>query len=203
MVFIDVEQNTEEWLSIRSGIPTASAFGRIQTGKGKKSDQWESYQNDIVRSITGIEKSFGGNAATERGHRLEDEAANWYAVMEDSTLDPGGFVSSECGRWGGSPDRLIGRIGGLEIKCCQEGEHSRMLKTPLLLPTKHKPQVYGLLWLTGRKWWDFIAYHPDHESMIVRTKRSCPEYLTWSSAFAPRMKEFCDGLDKLKKELMG
>jgi hypothetical protein len=29
------------------------------------------------------------------------------------------------------------------------------------LPPEHIEQIQGGLWVTGRKWWDFISYHPD------------------------------------------
>ena len=28
------------------------------------------------------------------------------------------------------------------------------------MPAKHFPQVQGLLWITGRKWCDFISFDP-------------------------------------------
>jgi len=39
------------------------------------------------------------------------------------------------------------------------------------LPSKYFQQVQGCMYITGRKWWDFMAYHPDMKPLIVRVER--------------------------------
>jgi len=72
---------------------------------------------------------------------------------------------------GGSPDGLISDEGGLEIKCCSPGVHTGYLIADKV-PTEYSLQILGILLVTGRKWWDFLAYHPDIKSLIVRTYRN-------------------------------
>ena len=38
------------------------------------------------------------------------------------------------------------------------------------------------MWITGRKWWDFVSYHPEMDSLIVRVERD-EEYI-WQLAAA-------------------
>ena len=197
MIKRNAQQGTQEWHEARLGIPTASCFSKIVTGKGKPSDQRESYMYDLAGSEIGIKSAFGGSAATERGHELEPYALEYYSILNDVKVEKVGFIVSDCGRFGGSPDGLVGATGGIEIKCCEEEEHLRLMASDVV-PTKYRPQVYGLLWLSKRKWWDFVAYHPDHGAKVVRVKRSCKEYQDWIAAFVPRLNEFCERLELLK-----
>ena len=32
----------------------------------------------------------------------------------------------------------------------------------------YKNQVQSSLWITGRKWWDFMSYYPDMKPFIIR-----------------------------------
>jgi hypothetical protein len=60
--------------------------------------------------------------------------------------------------------------GGVEIKCPSPGVHVGYLLANKV-PTEYKLQILGSLLVTNRDWWDFISYHPDMESLIVRTYR--------------------------------
>jgi hypothetical protein len=50
--------------------------------------------------------------------------------------------------------------GGIEAKCVIP---TVQLDTILGgdYPSEHKAQIQGNLWITGRKWWDFVSYSPD------------------------------------------
>jgi hypothetical protein len=39
------------------------------------------------------------------------------------------------------------------------------------LPKSYYWQVHGQLWVTGRKWCDFMAFHPKLKPVIVRVER--------------------------------
>ena len=61
---------------------------------------------------------------------------------------------------GGSPDRLVGEEGGLEVKCPYNTRVHLGYMLGAVLPKEHWAQVQGLLWITGRRWWDFASYDP-------------------------------------------
>lgn len=122
MIIHDVEQNTPEWLSLRLGIPTASEFDRIVTpgGKFSKSETSRKYAMKLAteKLLNRPLDSLEGLEWIERGKLLEPQAASAFEFIEEVELRKVGFMTSDDGRWGASPDMLIvGQNKGLEIKC--------------------------------------------------------------------------------------
>jgi len=176
MQIIDCEQGTPEWFAARAGIPTASEFHTVMAvgPKGGKSATRVAYLNKLAGEIlTGEAMTNYVSPDMERGKLMEDEARDLYAFMND--IEPGrvGFIRN--GDAGCSPDSLIGADGGLEIKsAAAHVQIERILKAEL--PSEHKAQVYGTLWLTGRKWWDFMSYCPKLPPFVIRVQRD-EEYI--------------------------
>jgi len=107
----------------------------------------------------------------DRGNELEPEARAAYEFQTNNTVTEVGFVFRDVlRRVGGSPDGMIEKDGGLEIKCPKLGNHVRNLRTKTM-PRTYIPQVQGNMWLTDRKWWDFMSYYPGLPSMIKRIER--------------------------------
>jgi predicted phage-related endonuclease len=48
--------------------------------------------------------------------------------------------------------------------------HLKTLKAQVI-PSKYYAQVMGNLWITGRKWWDFMSYCPEEDFFITRIER--------------------------------
>jgi YqaJ-like viral recombinase domain len=115
---IDCTQGSIEWTAARLGRITASNMEKIISPTGHESKQGDKYMNRLIAEIiTGqSEESFAGNAHTERGNEFEQEAADYYAALNDLELQPVGFCLTDDGAIGCSPDRLIGEQGMLEIK---------------------------------------------------------------------------------------
>jgi len=69
------------------------------------------------------------------------------------------FIKHDSLNCGVSPDGLIGDNGGIEIKCPKT---TTQIETFLSgkMPTQHKPQVQGCLWVSEREWWDFVSFDP-------------------------------------------
>lgn len=108
------------------------------------------------------------NAHMERGKLMEAEARDLYAFARGVDPVEVGFVRR--GNAGASPDSLIGDVGGLEIKTALAHiQIERLQKNEL--PTEHKAQVQGNLWITERAWWDFVSYSPGLPPLIVRVER--------------------------------
>lgn len=165
------EQNSPEWHLARMGIPTASNFDAILTPGKTKTEQKtrRTYMLKLAGELlTGEPMQMVTTRDMERGHALEPEARDLYALQAEAVPDRVGFIKR--GRVGCSPDSLIGGDGGLEIKT----------KLPHLLidlilkdefPEEHKAQVQGALWITGRQWWDLAVYWPGLPLFIKRTYR--------------------------------
>lgn len=163
----DCEQNSPEWRMARLGIPTASAFSDILAkGEGKTR---RSYLMKLAGEIiTGEPMENITTAAMERGHMMETEARDLYALETGATLSRAGFFRR--GRAGCSPDSLIGADGGLEIKTM-----APHLLIDLILkdefPSMHKAQVQGTLWVLDREWWDLTVYWPGMPRFVKRAYR--------------------------------
>lgn len=193
----NVAQNTDEWMQLRAGIPTASAFDKIITPTGRKSTQVDEYANLLLAEIiTGKSIStWKGNAHTERGKELEADAVACYEMVTGNITKPGGFITN-CGL-GCSPDRLIGLSGGLEIKCPAAHTHlSYMLNNKI--ESIYIPQVQGQIYVTGSMYWDWMSYHPDFEPVIIRVARD-DDYLLKMFEY---MQDFFELLKEKKARLI-
>lgn len=166
------EQNTDEWLRLRLGIPTASRFATVMAkGRDGKSDSKtrREYLLELVgERITGEIADNFSNRHTERGHMVEPEARALYEFMTENELTRVGFIRN--GNKGASPDSLIGNDGMFEGK-------SRLprLQAELLLadrvPPEHMPQLQGQLWVADREWVDFMSYCKKMKPFIKRVYR--------------------------------
>jgi hypothetical protein len=102
-------------------------------------------------------------AALQWGKDVEPAAVAAYQAETGELVTLCGFIQHPTIPFvGASPDFLVGDDGGGEIKSPESSEvHLETLLTGL--PPEHIEQIQGGLWVTGRKWWDFVSYHPDYE----------------------------------------
>ncbi len=171
MQIIDCEQGTEAWFKARAGIPTASEFHTVlAVGKnGGASLTRKTYLRKLAGEIlTGEPMESYSNAHMERGKVMEDEARDLYSFMKDCEPQRVGFILS--GQKGASPDSLIGNDGGLEIKSALAHIQIERLVADEL-PSEHKAQVQGCLWVAEREWWDFASYCPKLPLFVKRVYR--------------------------------
>ena len=190
MEIFDVEQGTSAWHECRLGIPTASRFSDILAkGEGKMRAR---YLRDLAaETLRGwVDMEGYTNAHMERGKIMEDEAREFYAFSRGVEPIQVGFVRN--GRAGASPDSLIGEDGGLEIKTALGHIQIERLQRGTL-PSEHRAQVQGNLWITERKWWDFVSYSPDLPPLILRVDRD-EEYI---ATLEQAVTEFNADLDEL------
>lgn len=163
----DFDQGSEDWATARAGIPTASRFSDVLAkGEGKTRGK---YLRELAGEIITGEVSEGfSNAHMERGVEMEDEARDLYAFMRDASPQRVGFIRN--GQKGCSPDSLLGDKGGLEIKTALPHIQIERLQRGEL-PSEHKAQVQGCMWVSEREWWDFVSYWPKLPPLIVRVYR--------------------------------
>lgn len=161
----DVEQNTQEWLDIRCGIPTASQFSRILTPAGNLSGASEGYLNELIydRYVGAVESD--KSLFMARGTALEPIAVAFWELLHSVDTTKVGFVTTadDAGMViaGSSPDRFVERSGGLEIKCPGGAAHVGYMRNG---PNKFHCQVQGNLWVTEREWWDVVSFDGDVET---------------------------------------
>lgn len=164
---ITCEQGTPEWHAARIGIPTASRFSDILAkGDGKMRTRYlRDLAAEVIRGYA--EPDSFSNAHMERGKAMEADARDLYAFIRGVEPVQVGFIRN--GNYGCSPDSLIGDDGGLEIKTALGHIQIERLQRGTL-PSEHRAQVQGTLWVTGRDWWDFESYSPDLPPLIVRVQ---------------------------------
>ena len=199
MIFHDLSHGSTEWFTARVGVATSSCFDKIITPKtGKISGQASGYASVLIAEMVlqmPLEK-FPANYWMEWGALKEDEAAAAYEFQTGLTLDRGGFITSDDGKTGASPDRRVrdasgAVIGGLEIKCPAPWTHVDNLRTQAI-DRSYYPQVMGQMLLGGFEWVDWFSYHPDMASSRIRTHRD-EEYIAALDAALREFVEMVDG----------
>tara|TARA_R110000868_G_scaffold32402_4_gene117887 strand:- start:3817 stop:4476 length:660 start_codon:yes stop_codon:yes gene_type:complete len=183
------EQGSDEWLEHRKGVATASNFSSIITpATSKESSTLPKYAKKLALELLyekTTESSFK-SAAMQAGNDFEGLARQMYQekawnIVKTTLPDeageekPIGMFKSDCGNFGYSPDGLVDDDGLIEIKNLEAEAHSNILLNPVL-PSDHKCQVQGGLWISGRKWLDFVAFNrfckiPEKQLVIIRVER--------------------------------
>jgi hypothetical protein len=102
------------------------------------------------------------------GVEQEPNAKHAYEVQTGRKIQDVGFILPDnTDAYGGSPDGLVGDEGLLEIKCPQ-AETLISYHASGELPVQYKPQIQGLLLISGREWCDFFAFHPELTPFLLR-----------------------------------
>lgn len=174
-----IDQRSEEWFAERAGKITASrmhdvmAFskgegvfksgpraGQPRGGEPLKARTDYAHQLAAER-ITGRPRKQIKAAALQWGQDVEPAAVAAYQAETGEIVELCGFITHPAHDFiGASPDFFVGTDGGGEVKC---PESTEVHLTTLLcgLPPEHIEQIQGGLWVTGRKWWDFVSYNPE------------------------------------------
>ncbi|CAG4889558.1 lambda exonuclease family protein [Paraburkholderia gardini] len=187
-----IEQGTDAWREQRAGKITASCFGdaidiaEAEPGavyksgprKGQpKLPESSAARNTYMRVVafertSGVPKHEIGAKSLNWGKDIESFAREAYQVETGNIVVESGFiVHPQFDFIGCSPDGLVGKPGGIEMKCpLDEQVH---IKTILEgMPKEHLPQVQGGMLCTGREWWDFVSYDPrQKESLRLYVQR--------------------------------
>lgn len=170
---IPCEQNSDEWVRARLGIPTASKFATVLAkGQGKTRSE---YMRKLAGEIlTGEPMEHYSNFHMERGHEIEPDARNLYAFMRDCEPLCVGFIRN--GQKGCSPDSLVADNGMVEIKTKLPHLQIECLLNDRV-PPEHVAQCQGSLWVAEREWIDFVSYWPKLPLFVFRAYRD-EEYIT-------------------------
>lgn len=237
-----VDQGSEEWEMLRVGRFTSSEIWQImecgkrkmtpeemaarpKKGKGSKtttvpdpsqmSENGKKYiRQKVWERLTGKPKTSPYAYALAYGKDLEPVAVEHYENLKGLKTDVVGFQP-----WtdyaGGSPDRLIGEDGGLEIKCPVSDEQIDYLMLTDVYDLKNNyPKIYwqvvSLILFTDRKWWDLGTFDPrmleeSQKMMTIRVERSHPmvseDIDTIPKALEGAVKELLATIDAIKPRL--
>ena len=169
----NINQGTPEWHDLRRGVLTSTAIKTLITPTGKLAD------NDKTRAhvyevaaqrITGRTEDNYMSFDMMRGHTDEILARELYARHYAPVIECGFITSDKLGFMVGySPDGLVGEDGIIEIKSAKAKIQVQRM-TDGVIPLEHYAQVQTGLWVTGRKWCDFISYSNGMKMMVVRVE---------------------------------
>jgi hypothetical protein len=185
-----VEQNTEAWLALRFGKPTASNFKRVLAkGEGKVRNE---YMRKLVgERITGQQMNEYRDPTMDRGQKMEPEARSLYSMLEEVEIKRVGFV--DAGFAGASPDGFIGLDGVVEFKTAFPHILAEYILADRFV-SDHRAQCQGALWLSQREWVDLVVYWPGMPLFIKREHRD-DVYIT---TLASEVDRFCEELDMME-----
>jgi hypothetical protein len=148
--------------------PRSAIITRALAGEDTRSpsDEARRYAADIaIERISGKPHGEPVKAwVLERGHTMEAAARMIYEARTGAFVTEAGICKTDCDTFGYSSDGLVDDDGLIEIKAPIDSEKIlAMLTTGDTSEYDH--QMQGGLWITGRKWCDFIMYVPDLASV--------------------------------------
>lgn len=176
MKIIDVQQGSVEWGMARAGIPTASEFDNLVTPEFKVRTG-EMPRTYLAKKLA--EKWQGAPLVTNNtfdmdvGTILEGEAIPWFELETGLPVQRVGFITTDDGRIGCSPDGLVGLMlgdGGIEVKCPRIETHVKYLMSGDL-PKEYAHQVHGSMFVTGCDSWRFLSYRRHLPPLLLNIKR--------------------------------
>jgi hypothetical protein len=170
------EQRSQEWFDARAGRNTATMMSVVvlERERGEfKSGPRKGMVRPPPKAIADYAHQLAAERLTQKprkqikayaldwGREVEPAAVAAYQAETGYIVTPCGFIPHTAYVFiGASPDFLVGDDGGGEVKSPESSEvHLETLLTGL--PAEHIEQIQGGLWVTHRKWWDFISFHPD------------------------------------------
>lgn len=157
MIVHKCEQGSEEWQQLRCGVVTMSHAKELLTGGKGKTRQ--SYILDVVSErLSGKPVESYSSFDMQRGQFLEPYALMAFEQANGINIERVGFITTDDGRIGCSPDGLIGEDSGIEVKCPNPRQHLRNILSGGL--SDYVAQVQGNLWITGRDQWVIVSFCP-------------------------------------------
>lgn len=208
-MWIDIEQNTDEWMDLRIGRVGGSTIGKIMANYGKAFGK--PAHNAAVRialeKIRGKSYDNGySNEHMERGHEQEPIARQLYEDTYFCEVSNGGYYTLNE-NMGSSPDGRVYDDGILEIKCVIETVHFTTIKRGSFDPA-YKWQLLFNLGVAAqedeRKWIEYVEFcatFPEGKKLFVQ--RLMPDaYKEEFNMMRSRLSEFWDLVSE-KKAVIG
>lgn len=205
----DVDQGSAQWHQLRSGIPTASMFDRIITPKTlKMSAQRIPYACRLIaeRLLNWQAESLDYVAAIAAGKEGEPDAVKRFEFVTETITRPLGFATTNDGRFGASPDRVLGH--SIDAPPPASVDAICEVKAPTI-PTQmqrllfghddaYRCQVMGQLLVTEAERSVFYSWHPRMPAYQVDTTRDEPFIHRLSEA----LEQFSDELEELMERAL-
>jgi hypothetical protein len=169
-----------------SRVISPSRFKDLMTGGQSKTELFgltaKAYAKQIAAEMAGVRFPEISTPEMRHGLTYEFEAIQAYEQATGHTIivPEDRITAQEFAFVSGLPDGLVGADGIIEVKCPNLRNHLDNLMEGAQI-AQYMYQMQGYLWLTGRKWCDFVSYHPAEaygfNGEVIAT---CPEHLQLS-----------------------
>jgi YqaJ-like viral recombinase domain len=198
MIIHDMPQGSPAWHRFRAGIPTASEFDQILTPKTQKlAEARHKYACRIIagRLMDWQAASLDNISHIRDGKENEPFAIQQLELANDITTQAVGIITTNCGRFGASPDRvvMVGDTVGItiEAKCPTVPKQFEYLL--LGHDEAYRTQCQGQLHVAEADKAIFYSYHPGMPAYMVETGRDEPFIKKLNDA----LEQFSDELEAL------
>ena len=195
-----VEQGSVDWLLARAGVITASEADALvsPTGKVRDGAGVATYLHKKLTELWsgGPLPSLQGVFDMDNGALLEERAKPAFTIHTGLETTNVGFITSDDGKIGCSPDALVGTDSGCEIKCCTMPVAIGYLLNGKM-PLEYTCQVQFSLFVTGFKSWHFFSYNRQLPALHVVVERD----ERFQAALAVAVADFIAALDAGMKRL--
>ena len=206
-----MEQRSAEWFSARLGKVTASKVDDVMVKvRNGESTYKRKYRMQLVTErLTNKVVPVFMNSAMAHGVEFEDKArveyANKMKLLIGKDVREVGFIDHPTIKMAGaSPDGLVGLNGLIEIKCPQPMTHTETLQTGVIAK-KYIHQMQWQMACTGKKWCDFVSYHPDfpkeYQLFIKRVERDDDLISRCEESVSNFLKEVDDKIKTIKENI--
>lgn len=205
-----VQQNTPEWLQLRTGRCTASRVKDVMdfTAKGLPSAKRTGYLYEIVcERMTGLAAEHFVSAPMQWGSEMEELARDSYEVHTgNEVLKIGLATHPEIEMFAASPDGIINGEWLFEAKCPLPGTHIKWILAGVV-PEDHVWQCCAEMacWQLDRV--DFMSFDPRPKSRyqrFIRVFERNDDYIAKMEAgvlkFLGEVDDIMEQLDKLCPE---
>lgn len=198
---IDCIQGKEQWHRERMCRPTASEFKYLVTPKweirkwttempntylaAKLAERWKGEPNEGFYS-----------AAMEQGSLREKQAIPWYEGIYDAEIERVGFVASDDGRIGCSPDGMFPDGSPLELKVPEPKNHTKYLLAGVV-PEEYTVQVQGEILVCEKDHGTFMSWRPDFPKLVVQVSQIDEAKKALREALAAFLAKFDEGWRRL------
>ncbi len=190
MIIHKVEQGSLEWLQLRLGrFGSTDAQAVATNGAGLETLCYKKAGEKLAGSFEDVYT----NPDMERGNELENSARSAYEMSTGNIVKQVGYI--EINEFvGGSPDGLVGDDGLIEIKCQKPSVFLRTRHTKKI-NTKYEWQMQHLMFITERKWCDFVVYNQHFEDLVIirvyRDEEKIQKIKAGLEAGSQKIKEIC------------
>jgi hypothetical protein len=163
VICISCKQGTPEWAEARLGVITASrckdACDRLKSGAFSAKALGYAAMIALERIARESCDDTFVNFAMRRGTELEPDARFAYENRTGHVVMESGFVTTDDSAFGYSTDGFVGADGAVEIKCPLSPLTVISMWSERDL-SEYMHQIQMGLWITGRKWIDFVMFDP-------------------------------------------